>query len=506
MILVSFKGISFFNIAFQRKYFLFIIIWISLSVLVSKFKMRAVIKGLTYIIFTNLIFYLIFYMFKAYSLVQLPSIRFPFFVFMITIAEIMLYLGKYYALKFKTENVSYSDTSLISKNLTEVIDTDNKWYKIKDAKNKVPFKDYCLDKITYNTPESETIIISLWEKYLDKYQELFDFLNSTLDLLSINKNKSQILDSETFYNIQNQETESLHFFLNLHKINDFRRINQYLIQLNTNLETGGICILNAQTITQRWNYFIKKYSLFFGTGLYFADFIINRVFPKIPVIQGWYFMITKGKNRALSETEIIGRFYFCGFELVNKTEIDQRMFYILRKIKPPLNDQNPSYGPLIKLNRIGKDFKNIRIYKLRTMHPYSEYLQDYVYNVCSLQEGGKFKNDFRVTFWGKIFRKMWIDELPQFWNMLKGDVKFVGVRALSKHYFGLYPKEMQELRVKVKPGLVPPFYVDMPKTFEEILDSEKRYTQSYLKHPIRTDVMYFVKAMWNIFIKHARSN
>jgi len=223
------------------------------------------------------------------------------------------------------------------------------------------------------------------------------------------------------------------------------------------------------------------------------------------LFQGWYYLLTHGRDRALPETEILGRLVFCGFDLINKDEFDGMMFFVVKKAHKPLNDSNPSYGPLIKLKRIGKNGKLINIYKLRTMHPYSEYLQDYVYRVCNLKEGGKFRNDFRVTFWGKIFRKMWIDELPQFWNLLKGDVKLVGVRALSKHYFSLYPKNMQELRIRVKPGLIPPFYVDLPETFDEILESERRYTLKYLKHPILTDIEYFFKAMWNIFIRKARS-
>ena len=92
------------------------------------------------------------------------------------------------------------------------------------------------------------------------------------------------------------------------------------------------------------------------------------------------------------------------------------MHFILKKAKPPRTDPNPTYGPLIRLKRLGKDGKVIYIKKLRTMHPYSEYLQDYVYQTNALQEGGKFRDDFRVTSWGRILRTLWIDELPQFIN------------------------------------------------------------------------------------------
>ncbi len=146
------------------------------------------------------------------------------------------------------------------------------------------------------------------------------------------------------------------------------------------------------------------------------------------------------------------------------------------------------------------------MYKLRTMHPYAEYLQEYVYDMSDLQEGGKFKDDFRITTIGKIFRKFWLDELPMFINFFRGELKLVGVRPLSKHYFSLYNKDLQEKRIKTKPGLIPPFYVDMPKTLDEIQASEMKYLLAYAKHPFRTDWKYFWIAVWNIVFRKARSS
>ncbi len=165
-----------------------------------------------------------------------------------------------------------------------------------------------------------------------------------------------------------------------------------------------------------------------------------------------------------------------------------------------------TYGPLIKLRRVGKGGKDIKVYKMRTMHPYAEYLQEYVYQKHSLQEGGKFKDDFRVSTLGKIMRRLWIDELPMFINFFRGELKIVGVRPLSKHYFNLYSKELQERRIKYKPGLVPPFYVDKPKTLDEIMASEIKYFDAYDKNPVLTDIKYFFAAFYNIIFKKYRSN
>lgn len=172
---------------------------------------------------------------------------------------------------------------------------------------------------------------------------------------------------------------------------------------------------------------------------------------------------------------MLGRLHFCGFKVIAEKEIDKRLFFIARKMRYPSVDRNPSYGPLIKLRRIGLNGNLIYIYKFRTMHPYSEYIQDYIYEKYRIQPNGKFANDFRITTWGRWMRRMWIDELPQLYNFLRGDLAFIGVRALSPHYFSLYPDDVKQLRIKFKPGLVPPYYADMPKSFEEIVESERRY-------------------------------
>lgn len=143
---------------------------------------------------------------------------------------------------------------------------------------------------------------------------------------------------------------------------------------------------------------------------------------------------------------------------------------------------------------------------MRTMHAYSEYLQEYIYQKNKLQEGGKFSNDFRVTAVGRFMRKFWLDEVPMFFNLFRGDMKLVGVRPLSKQYLSLYSDEMKQKRLKYKPGLVPPFYVDLPKTLEEIMKSESNYLDAYEKNPFLTDIKYFFKASYNIIFKRARSN
>ena len=141
------------------------------------------------------------------------------------------------------------------------------------------------------------------------------------------------------------------------------------------------------------------------------------------------------------------------------------------------------------------------------MHPYSEYLQKDFFKLENLNEDGdKIKNDFRLTSWGRFLRKYWIDELPQLWNLFKGDISIVGVRALSEEKFNLYSKDLRDLRGKFKPGLLPPYYADLPSNFKELQLSEKKYLLEKSNKRIETDIKYFFKIFFNIIFKNARSS
>jgi hypothetical protein len=250
----------------------------------------------------------------------------------------------------------------------------------------------------------------------------------------------------------------------------------------------------------------QKYPRLFAIPFYLIHFIFFRVFPKLQLTKRIYFFLTKGRGRTISRAEVLGRLYFCGFSVLAEKEFGGYLYFIAQKVKTPSVDQSPTYGPLVKLKRFGLNGELINVYKLRTMFPYSEYLQDYIFQEHGLEEGGKIDNDFRVTEWGRFMRKYWIDEIPMIYNWLKGDIKIFGVRPLSKHYLGLYDIHLRKLRRRIKPGLIPPYYADMPKKLEEIEESEKRYIQAYFRNPIKTQWIYLLKALNNIVIKGARTN
>ena len=218
-------------------------------------------------------------------------------------------------------------------------------------------------------------------------------------------------------------------------------------------------------------------------------------------------LISGGKDRIFSKAEVLGRLYCYGFKVNLIKKVGQLTYVISQRVKEPEVFQKRNYGTLIRLRRYGEQQKSIVVYKIRTMHPYSEYIQSYIYDRNNINEDGKFNKDIRITTMGRFMRKYWLDELPMILNILKGEMKIVGVRPLSMHYFNLYTNELQQKRIKFKPGLLPPFYADMPRSLDEIQQSEMNYLISCeTKGEFKTDVKYLLIILKNIIFKKARSS
>lgn len=333
---------------------------------------------------------------------------------------------------------------------------------------------------------------------------LFNFIDKHIDLNKILCMETASEHNSTKFSLTSDKFP-IRMFLSLDKINNIRRINKYFLDTHNMLLPGGYYIGYGHTIATHREWLYSKFSKEIARYIYMIDFCFTRIMPKLPVLQNIYFTLTKGKNRVISRAEVLGRLCFCGFKIIAEKNIDQRFCFIVQKVKTPAIDESPTYGPIVTLKRVGYNNDIMPTYKFRTMHPYSEYLQEYVVETQGLQKGGKLENDFRLTTWGILMRKLWIDELPMLYNWVKGDLQLVGVRPLSVQYFNMYNDELKKMRKGVKPGLVPPFYADLPETFEEICESEKLYIQAFLKHPIKTQWNYFWRAFSNIIFKGARS-
>ena len=284
-----------------------------------------------------------------------------------------------------------------------------------------------------------------------------------------------VLSTTTVFNITSLAKEKYDYIINLHKINDIKRIDGFLDAVNSKLTLKGFLFCCVETKDQRKHRILKKYPPLLNYIYYFFDFIVKRILPKLKFTRGVYLFLTRGENMVLSRAETLGRISRAGFRIEQESFIGNLLCIEARKYDEPLPINENVYGPLIALPRIGMDGNMIKVYKLRTMHPYSEYIQNYVYELHDLQHGGKFKNDFRITSWGAICRRIFLDELPMLMNFFRGDMKLIGVRPLSKQYFELYRTEVRERRIKYKPGLIPPFYADMPSDLDGIQSSELKY-------------------------------
>ena len=140
------------------------------------------------------------------------------------------------------------------------------------------------------------------------------------------------------------------------------------------------------------------------------------------------------------------------------------------------------------------------------MHPYSEFLHEYILKHNGYGEKGKPNNDFRVTSWGRVLRKYWIDEIPQLFNVLKGELKLVGLRPVSEVYFNALNEDYKDMRINYKPGCIPPYVsLNMKSTYEDVLKAELKYMETKKRKPFSTDFVYFFKALFNIAFRKKRS-
>ena len=335
-------------------------------------------------------------------------------------------------------------------------------------------------------------------------EKVLRYVEKNINLYSTN---TFTLRSTDLYNIKKLPSYRFDAIVNFMPLNQIRGVNKLFTTVNDKLPDNGIwiCCYEPQSVTKR--NILNRFPPVIGWMYYIAFFCYKRVLPKMFMTSRLYFDITEGKNRVLSKAEVMGRLCYCGFEIIDERKKGDLNYVVARRKFRPEITARRLYGILVKLKRVGKNGKLFKVYKFRTMHPYSEFLQAYIYERYSLQEGGKFNHDIRVTTLGRIMRKYWMDELPMLLNWIKGDMKLVGVRPISQHYYSLYSKELQEQRTRHKPGLLPPFYADMPKTLDEIQASEIRYlTMCEQRGTLVTDFIYFWKIVGTIVLKKARSH
>ena len=332
--------------------------------------------------------------------------------------------------------------------------------------------------------------------------DVLDFISKYLNLKT--RYSTTILSTDTTSYVEGVNFDNILAIINLHRINNTQRPNKLLRSVNTLLPLGGVYIGTVESYGDRKNSFFEKYGKARGEVVWLLDYVINRILPRLNFVDKIYYWFTDGRLHCISHPEILGRLVYCGFSIVDTRSIEGVTYFVARKSGSPVKSATSSYYPIVKLPRIGKDGRLMHVYKIRTMHPYSEYIQEYMINKYGYDDTGKPANDYRITRLGKIFRNLWIDELPQLIQVLKGEMKMVGVRPLSQVRINDFPEDLKAERFKLKPGCIAPYVsLNMPG-FHESIEAERIYINDYKQHPFRTDVRYFLMGVRNILLNRVK--
>ena len=114
---------------------------------------------------------------------------------------------------------------------------------------------------------------------------------------------------------------------------------------------------------------------------------------------------------------------------------------------------SPGASPICVQERIGKNGRKFKFYKFRSMVPNAEQMLESLLEKNEMEGPAfKMKDDPRITRFGHFIRRTSIDELPQLWNVLKGDMSLVGPRPPLPREVAMYT-ENQFQRLAVTPGL-----------------------------------------------------
>lgn len=119
------------------------------------------------------------------------------------------------------------------------------------------------------------------------------------------------------------------------------------------------------------------------------------------------------------------------------------------------------HTPFYSQQRIGKDGRTFRIWKLRTMVPDADAMLERHLRECPAARAEwdrtqKLVDDPRITPIGRFLRRSSLDELPQLWNVLTGDMSLVGPRPMMPSQQQLYPSRSY---YRLRPGLTGPWQV-----------------------------------------------
>lgn len=159
----------------------------------------------------------------------------------------------------------------------------------------------------------------------------------------------------------------------------------------------------------------------------------------------------------------------------------------------------PGASPIYVQKRIGKNGRVFDFYKFRSMIPNADQLLDGLLDKNEMDGPCfKIKDDPRITRFGHFIRKTSIDELPQLWNVLKGDMSLVGPRPPLPREVEQYT-ESQMQRLSVTPGLTC-FWQVQPKRNDLSFDEWLKLDMQYIaQRSFKTDIVILFKTVSAVF-------
>lgn len=150
--------------------------------------------------------------------------------------------------------------------------------------------------------------------------------------------------------------------------------------------------------------------------------------------------------------------------------------------------------------RIGKAGRPLVVSKFRTMRRDALDREKDVYrHGATIDASSAMKKDPRVTAFGQFLRRTHLDELPQFWMVLRGKLNLVGIRPLQRSEYRRLPKKIQRIYRKMGPALGAIAYAckPFPPTKEQLHAEYISFYKQWKVNPKRTYLRYAWKIFWN---------
>ena len=294
----------------------------------------------------------------------------------------------------------------------------------------------------------------------------------------------------------------------------------------------GIAVIDDNEVG-KWYEGIPVVATYANMFQYAKEQIVDEVFINVPYDSGEALAEVVAKFEDMGATvhvsiEILQKFdYYKSFNMMGNIPVvtfsnqryDWKMLFVKRLmdiagsivgllitavvtvfLAPPLLLESP--GPLFfAQKRVGKNGRFFKIYKFRSMYQDAEERKKELESRNEMSGFMfKMKDDPRITRVGKFIRKTSIDELPQFFNVLKGDMSLVGTRPPTVDEFRQYESH-QKRRLSAKPGITGLWQVsgrNNIRDFEDVVRLDVQYIDNW---SIGLDIKILLKTIKVVFEK-----